>query len=90
MAKNGINMNKTPCKKCLCVPICRHKPYIQLIAECCLLKEYLYVETNKDNRSFLERVGFMDFILGTNHVYETHRYIYEKGSKVFSNGKKWY
>lgn len=31
---------KCPCKDCLCVPICRHKKYIQLI-KCSILKKFI-------------------------------------------------
>lgn len=32
---------KCPCKACLCVAVCRHKPYSQLFDNCQLVTEYL-------------------------------------------------
>jgi len=34
-------MEGCPCKNCICVPICRHKPYSFLIQECDLVYNYL-------------------------------------------------
>jgi len=31
-----------PCKKCLCVPICRHKYYQDMFRECSLLSEFAH------------------------------------------------
>lgn len=31
---------KCPCEECLCIPICRHKIYVELV-KCSLIKKYL-------------------------------------------------
>jgi len=33
-----MNNEKCPCEECILIPICRHKPYFQLLDECSLLK----------------------------------------------------
>jgi len=30
-----------PCEDCLCVPMCRHKPYNELVTKCLLINKYL-------------------------------------------------
>ncbi len=45
-----------PCKNCICVPICRHKPYRQLYAECPLVMKFIlnYLTKKKgDDRPML-------------------------------------
>ena len=31
---------KCPCKDCICIPVCRHKPYMNLFHDCILLRRY--------------------------------------------------
>ena len=41
--KQIINNQETiPCKKCICVPICKHRSYNFLIQECIYIKTLLY------------------------------------------------
>lgn len=39
-------LTKCPCKNCICVAICRHRPYSSLIDKCQLVMNYLYVTNN--------------------------------------------
>ncbi|MHA1972852.1 MAG: hypothetical protein ACTSW1_07660 [Candidatus Hodarchaeales archaeon] len=32
----------SPCDQCICVPICKNKPYDYLILECQIVKQFLY------------------------------------------------
>jgi hypothetical protein len=56
-------MNKEcPCKNCICIPICRHKMYMQLFKDCCLVKKYvpkydwIYLGRHRDEKELDERV----------------------------------
>ncbi|MHA1972879.1 MAG: hypothetical protein ACTSW1_07795 [Candidatus Hodarchaeales archaeon] len=57
-------MNKTkesPCKNCLCVPVCKQKSYAVLNTDCSLLCLYLYTEIRRPaskarNKFFDERI----------------------------------
>ena len=33
-------MIKCPCENCICIAVCRHKPYFQLFQKCILLRIY--------------------------------------------------
>ncbi|MHA1972865.1 MAG: hypothetical protein ACTSW1_07725 [Candidatus Hodarchaeales archaeon] len=35
---------KTPCHECICVPICRHRLFGEVVEECSLLRKYLYYQ----------------------------------------------
>lgn len=35
----------SPCNRCLLIPICRHKSYFNLLAQCSSLQTYIYDET---------------------------------------------
>ncbi|MHA1972874.1 MAG: hypothetical protein ACTSW1_07770 [Candidatus Hodarchaeales archaeon] len=37
---------KTPCKECICVPICIHRTFQQTIANCSMIREFLYTYDN--------------------------------------------
>ncbi|MHA1972857.1 MAG: hypothetical protein ACTSW1_07685 [Candidatus Hodarchaeales archaeon] len=36
----------SPCKECICVPICRNKSFQQLIRDCTMSWKFLYIEIN--------------------------------------------
>ena len=42
MKATEIRNQPYPCKDCICVPICKHKNYTQLIGECDLIFDLLY------------------------------------------------
>lgn len=35
---------KYPCEECICIPICRHKKYTDLVRNCSILISTLYVD----------------------------------------------
>jgi len=36
------------CNECVCVPVCRHKPWVPLVTNCSIIQNYLY----SDNKPF--------------------------------------
>ena len=39
--RSMMNNTKCPCKNCICVPICRHKSYLQMMSQCSIAKDYI-------------------------------------------------
>ena len=57
---------KYPCENCICVAVCKHKPYNKLMRDCILLRSQLY-DTNKvdtNNRTS----DFFDIIIATHAI----------------------
>ncbi len=50
--------NECPCKKCVCMPICRHKPYNILTNECNLIRDYIGNFTRYANLNYDGSNGF--------------------------------
>ena len=49
----------SPCKECLCVPICRNKTYGQLTGSCSLVFDYLYDTRHQRREGFLKKTDKM-------------------------------
>jgi hypothetical protein len=51
-----------PCIDCILIPICRHKMYMQLFKDCCIVKEYvpkydwIYIDGHKDDKEIDDKV----------------------------------
>jgi len=46
-----------PCKNCITVAICRHKPYSDMLNDCLLIYNYLYI-VDSGGMSIRERFNF--------------------------------
>ena len=51
-----------PCKGCVLVPLCRHKPYSKLFDNCILIEEYIIEPYNRFKRNNL-RVEMVYIVL---------------------------
>jgi len=47
---------KIPCEGCICLPLCRHKPYVRLITDCNKLLDLLDLEEDYGRKSNYEYV----------------------------------
>lgn len=60
-------MSKYPCENCICVPMCRHKDYGELIRTCSLVRDMLYhgdyVNSLNRRPGFYENIGEMERVL---------------------------
>ncbi len=50
---------KCPCEACICVAVCRHKPYSRLFDDCRLVTEYLpyhkfFIKRDESNLGYIE------------------------------------
>jgi len=50
-------MKNCPCEQCPCIPICRHRRYVQLVRSCSLWKEYVYY--GKDHSMKKHKANFL-------------------------------
>ncbi|MHA1972856.1 MAG: hypothetical protein ACTSW1_07680 [Candidatus Hodarchaeales archaeon] len=39
-------MKKSPCKECICVPVCKNKIFDRIIEDCLLVRVYLFHESS--------------------------------------------
>ena len=46
-----------PCKNCLCVPVCKIKPFQQFISDCSWIKSYLF---NIEKSEFAKRMYILE------------------------------
>jgi len=51
-----------PCKDCLLIPACRHKPYQTLLNDCSLVAELLYINKTGTYISAKRQSGFIQSI----------------------------
>lgn len=62
----AMSNTKCPCYECICVAVCRHKEYLDMINQCKTLLDTLYYDhkvTVEDRREF-----FMDILFDTEKV----------------------
>ena len=69
---------KCPCEDCICVPICRHKTYEKLIADCILVWNYL-PSTTRDNRDMI-------YVTFWSYVRSVHQTLKAEGWSVQQTG----
>jgi len=58
---------KIPCKKCICIPVCRHKTYRKFVLDCILVEKYLYGKRG----AYLAGVVHSKYREFTNRQYQT-------------------
>ena len=74
----SVNIMKTPCYKCLMVPVCKGKEYLDLM-ECHIIKDILYRDKNKRQPSKADRTAeFHTTILDTIEVLKPTLWYYER------------
>jgi len=60
-----------PCRKCICVPICKHRGFASASRECSILNEYfyektrLYIENTITTQNYVETVIKIDRYLSS-------------------------
>lgn len=53
-------MNECPCINCVCIPICRHKTFLKMHADCHLVS--YYIRCNLTFGSFIYRIEIRDVL----------------------------
>jgi hypothetical protein len=57
-----------PCTDCICVPMCRHKPYMRLFRECNIVDKYAKLDYNVRLRTAKSIDEIEDILKPTNWV----------------------
>jgi hypothetical protein len=63
----------TPCKDCICIPICRHKRIKHLFDDCSLVKEYEPDWSHKTSRNPYKLYKIQEMINPTKWIYNYER-----------------
>ena len=43
--------SECPCEECICLPVCRHKPFDDLLADCKIVRDLLYYNDGTGTRT---------------------------------------
>lgn len=58
-----MNDIKCPCEECICVPICRHKHYSQMVRDCIIIGYHLYEEGDFSSKNRVRRFySYLDIV----------------------------
>ena len=82
MANTEVLKVPCPCIDCICKPICRHKPYLRMIWECSLIKEYI---PDYNHISITNREPLISVESALNPITWRVKKPYTKQSQIFFN-----
>ena len=81
---NGV---ECPCENCICVAVCRHKPYDNLFQDCELLNDYepSYKSMYSRNEDLITAIKMILNPTGWDYVYRQGYRYKEYGKKIQIN-----